>query len=185
MVGQCIPRIPASQEQGLQMHASMPGCFYVDSGNQIWFVCIYLCAPCACLVSRGQKKVLDPLNLKLQTSVGHCVDAGNQTQVICKRGQFSEHLSHFSEHLSHFSSPQPQFFLLSRQTLYQLSYLPQLLETVLLPRLPNVSLAESQPMQCPHLYKVSSLTARADQDRGCSHNPDCPQALLAWSNGPS
>lgn len=83
-------------------------------------------------VHRGQKRVLDPLDLKLQASVGHCVDAGNQTQVIYKRGQFSEYLSHFS-------SPQPQFFLLSRQTFYQLSYLPQLLETVLLSRLPSVS----------------------------------------------
>lgn len=33
------------------------------------FVCIHVCAPCMCTVLRGQKGVLDPLKLELQTLV--------------------------------------------------------------------------------------------------------------------
>lgn len=32
----------------------------------------------------GQKRVLDPLELKLHTFVSHCVGAGDHTQVMCE-----------------------------------------------------------------------------------------------------
>lgn len=49
-----------------------------------YFYCIvfmparmYVYASCACSVHKGQKKALDPLELKLQTVVNHHVGAGN------------------------------------------------------------------------------------------------------------
>lgn len=37
----------------------------------------------------GQKKTLDPMDLKSQIVVNYCVDAGTQTQVLCKSSQFA------------------------------------------------------------------------------------------------
>ena len=44
----------------------------------------------------GQKRVLEPVELRLQMVVSHHVDAGNQSQVLCKSSQCSYPLSPMS-----------------------------------------------------------------------------------------
>lgn len=41
-----------------------------------------LCVLCACSAHKGQKRVSSPLELELQVSVLHSVDAGNPGQVF-------------------------------------------------------------------------------------------------------
>lgn len=42
-----------------------------------YFACMDICAPCACSIPRGQKRVLDTLELDLWMAGGNChVDAG-------------------------------------------------------------------------------------------------------------
>ena len=45
---------------------------------------MYVCAPCVYCVCAVQKRVLDPLDLELWVAVNSNVDAGSQTQVLCK-----------------------------------------------------------------------------------------------------
>lgn len=41
------------------------------------FTVTYVCAPCACLVKRGQKRALDPMEVELEMVVGCHVVPGN------------------------------------------------------------------------------------------------------------
>lgn len=45
---------------------------------------MYVCALCVCSAYRGQKGALDPLELKFQVVLSCHVDAGSQTEVLCK-----------------------------------------------------------------------------------------------------
>ena len=47
------------------------------------FTIIYICAQHACSV--GQKRVLDPLELELQTVVSYHVGAGNRNRDLCSQ----------------------------------------------------------------------------------------------------
>lgn len=53
---------------------------------------MYVYAPFVCC--RGQKKELDPLELKLKMIVSHYFYAGNQTQGLCKSNKHSWPLSY-------------------------------------------------------------------------------------------
>jgi hypothetical protein len=56
-----------------------------------------MCPICILSNHGDQKRVSDPLKLVLQMAVGHHVDAGNQTPVLCKSSQCSKSPSHFSD----------------------------------------------------------------------------------------
>lgn len=49
--------------------------------------CMYLTHTQSLRLSPGQKSVMDPLELELQTIVSHHVGAGNTVQVVCKSSQ--------------------------------------------------------------------------------------------------
>jgi hypothetical protein len=49
----------------------------------------YVYALCVCNAHRGQKTVVDPLELRLQMTVSSHVGAENQTQVLWKSSQCS------------------------------------------------------------------------------------------------
>ena len=55
-------------------------CVYMYVCIHECFACMHVCAPSACLMSRDQKRALDPLELQLQALVSCHVDARNQTQ---------------------------------------------------------------------------------------------------------
>jgi hypothetical protein len=60
------------------------------------FMCMNILPACMCVHgAQGQKRSLNPLQLKLQVSVSH-VDAGNQILVLCKSSRCSKPLSHLS-----------------------------------------------------------------------------------------
>lgn len=50
------------------------------------FLHIYLCAMYVCSTGEGQKRLLGPLELELQTVVSPHMRAMNQTQVLCRSG---------------------------------------------------------------------------------------------------
>ena len=50
---------------------------------------MYVYAPCTHSDHRGQKRALDHLELELQMTVSHCVDAGNLTQAPRENSQGS------------------------------------------------------------------------------------------------
>ena len=60
------------------------------------FPWMYVCVPCACLMSESQKRMSDPLGLELQVVVSYHVDAGSWSQVLCKSNKCSLLLSHHS-----------------------------------------------------------------------------------------
>ena len=68
-------------------------------GVWVFFLCIHLCTMCMPGACRGQKRVLDHLELELQRVVNHHVDAGNQTQFLCKSNKCSSLLSHLNRSL--------------------------------------------------------------------------------------
>lgn len=73
---------------GSQVYAIMPVCF-------TWFFArLYICGPCAQLVPAGQKRALEPLDLKSSTVVSCQEGAGNKTRVLCKNSKCCELLSH-------------------------------------------------------------------------------------------
>lgn len=53
--------------------------------------CMYVCMStgCVCHGCGGQKKVLDPLKLKLSMIVSYHVGAGYQTMILCKKSKSS------------------------------------------------------------------------------------------------
>lgn len=55
--------------------------------NFICFVCMHVCGPHVCSAHGGQKRVLDPLGLKLQMAVSHYVGAGHWTGIHWKCSQ--------------------------------------------------------------------------------------------------
>lgn len=52
-------------------------------------MCISDCVLCLSAVLRGQRRVLEPLELGSQRVVNHHVGARNQTKVQCKRNESS------------------------------------------------------------------------------------------------
>lgn len=46
--------------------------------------CLYARIPCVCSSFGGQKKVLDPQELELQTAVSHCVDLGTEPRSFAR-----------------------------------------------------------------------------------------------------
>lgn len=60
------------------------------------FACIYDCIVYVSNTPRSQEKVLDPLKLKVEMVVNHCVGTGNRIYVLWKSGQYSYQLRHLS-----------------------------------------------------------------------------------------
>lgn len=59
-------------------------------------VCLHI-SECTMYIEDGfrdQKRVVDPLELKIQMILSFCVDIGNWTQIFCKSSMSSEPLSH-------------------------------------------------------------------------------------------
>lgn len=54
-------------------------------------LCLHVCVHHLPSTHGGQKRAVELLRLKLQWSVSHHVGAGNQTRVLWKRSQGSEH----------------------------------------------------------------------------------------------
>lgn len=54
-----------------------------------YFVCMYICAPCACLEPMEQTLIR---KLELEKVLSLQVGAGNQIQFLCKSSNLSDHL---------------------------------------------------------------------------------------------
>lgn len=49
------------------------------------FACVYVSNMCIPgIYGKGQKRVLDPLEVKLKMVISHCLGIENQTQDLCK-----------------------------------------------------------------------------------------------------
>jgi hypothetical protein len=59
-----------------------------------YFVCVYVF--CMCVPTEARERASDPLKLGLQMIVCSCVDAGSQTQVLCKSSKCSSPLTDLS-----------------------------------------------------------------------------------------
>lgn len=57
-----------------------------------YYAYMYVCVPSVCLVPRGQKKMLDPINLELNAVVRHHVSAGNPNQALSSSSHPSTHI---------------------------------------------------------------------------------------------
>lgn len=53
------------------------------------FACLYTYSLCACSTHRGQKRVIEPLELDLQIPVSGVGDSGNQALILWKSSQYS------------------------------------------------------------------------------------------------
>lgn len=64
----------------------------------VWTFCLNVCLCSKCTPSAwgGQKRASVPLKLMFQMVVGHCVDGGNWTWLLCKNRQCSEPLGSLS-----------------------------------------------------------------------------------------
>lgn len=73
------------------------------SGYKHWLflqktlICVHICALCVCSASRGQKRVLESLELELQESVGHPMWMQNPLQEQCALLSTQQHLILFPE----------------------------------------------------------------------------------------
>lgn len=56
---------------------------------RVWVSHLYIGVSCACNALRGQNKVLDPMELELQTVVSSYVVAGDRSEVLWKSSQCS------------------------------------------------------------------------------------------------
>jgi hypothetical protein len=80
---------------GCQCIAHCPMCVYVHMG----ILPVYVSKWC---ILRDQKRISDPLGLKLQTAVHPHVGAGDQTWVLWKNSQCSQPLGHLPSPAANF-----------------------------------------------------------------------------------